>query len=228
MVWQRSIFKVKTVSFKSHAKFNISVFTPKFLNVIVATSMTKLLTTRFLLAGFILLLVLLLVLAVVSSLRNAEVAVVNQFLRSDDDLAMQQLNYTETRGGVRKWSVKAESASHDLKQEIARLKELTLVLYKPSANDLIVTSAVGELDLKKREVLLRGDVVMKTAAGETLYADKLLFVESEKLVRTESRVRFVADGYTVSGTGMRFNITNRNMVLQSQVEAVYKEGLSIR
>lgn len=41
--------------------------------------MTKLLTTRFLLAGFILLLVLLLVLAVVISLRTAEVAVVNQF-----------------------------------------------------------------------------------------------------------------------------------------------------
>jgi LPS export ABC transporter protein LptC len=190
--------------------------------------MTKLLTTRFLLAGFILLLVLLLVLAVVISLRTAEVAVVNQFPRSDDDLSMKQLNYTETRGGVRKWAVKAESASHDLKQEIAQLKELTLVLYDPSANDLTVTSATGELDLKKREVLLRGDVVMKTAAGETLYTDELLFVEGEKIVRTESLVRFVADGYTVSGTGMRFNITNRSMVLQSQVEAVYKEGLNIR
>jgi LPS export ABC transporter protein LptC len=189
--------------------------------------MTKLLSARFLLAGFILLLVVLLVLAVVGNLRKAEVAVIEQFLRSDDDLAMKQLNYTETRGGVRKWSVQAESASHDLKNETAQLKQLRLTFYDPSSSDLVITSATGALDLKKRQVVLRGDVVMKAATGETIFAQELIFVDSEKLVRTEHPVRFVADGYTISGTGMRFNITNRNMVLQHRVEAIYEKGLNV-
>jgi LPS export ABC transporter protein LptC len=190
--------------------------------------MTKLLSARFLLAGFILLLVVLLVLTVVSNLRKADVAVVEQFLRSDDDLAMKQLNYTETRDGVRKWSVHAESASHDLKQEMALLKQLTLTFYDPSSTDLMVTSSAGELDLKNRQVVLRGDVVMKTTSGETIYTDELIFVDSEKMVRTEHPVRFVADGYTISGKGMRFDVTNRSMVLQHQVEAVYREGLNVK
>lgn len=189
--------------------------------------MTKLFSPRFLLAGFILLLVVLLVLAVVSNLRKAEVAVVEQFLRSDDDLAMKRLNYTETRDGVRKWSVQAESASHDLKNETALLKQLILTFYDPSSSDVIITSSTGELDLKKRQVVLRGDVVMKAATGEAIYTDELIFVDSEKSVRTEHPVRFVADGYTISATGMRFDIVSRSMILQHQVEAVYKKGLNV-
>ncbi|MBE0500242.1 MAG: LPS export ABC transporter periplasmic protein LptC [Desulfuromonadales bacterium] len=187
--------------------------------------MKKIFSARFLLAGFILLLGLLLVLIVVSNLRTPEMAAVSQLLGSDDDLAIQQLNYTETRGGVRKWSVQAQSATHDMKQERAQLKQLTLTFYDPTSSDLILTSATGELDLKKREVLLRGDVVIQAATGEAIYTDELLFVDAEKVVRTDHPVRFVADSYTVSGRGMRFNITNRTIVLLHQVEAVYKEGL---
>ena len=180
------------------------------------------------LAGFILLLLVLLVLTVVGNLRTTKVAVVEQFLRSDEDLAMKQLNYTETRGGVRKWAIQAESASHDLENESAQLKRLTLTFYDPSSSDLTVTSSIGELDLKNRQVLLRGDVVMMSTTGETVYTDELLFVDAEKVVRTEHPVRFVADGYTISGKGMRFNISSRSMILQSQVEAVYKEGLNVK
>ena len=190
--------------------------------------MAKLFSARFLLAGFIVLLLVLLVLAVVGNMRSSEVAIVKEILRSEDDLAMQQLNYTETHDGVRKWTVQAESASHNLQQESAQLNMLTLTVYNPSASDLTLTSSTGELDLKTRQVLLRGDVVLRAASGETVYTDELLFIDGEKIVKTDHPVRFVADGYTVSGTGMRFDVTNRNLVLLNQVTAIYKEGLSIK
>lgn len=190
--------------------------------------MTKLFSARILLAGFIFLLLALLVLVVVNNMRGREVAIVKEFLRSEDDLAMQQLNYTETHDGIRKWTVQAESASHNLKQESAQLNMLTLTVYNPASSDLTVTSSSGALDLKKRQVLLRGDVVLKAASGETVYTDELLFIDSEKIVKTEHPVRLVADGYTVSGKGMRFNVTNRNLVLLSQVSAVYNKGLNVK
>lgn len=190
--------------------------------------MAKLFSARFLLAGFILLLLALLVLVVVNNMRGSEVAVIKEILRSEDDLSMQKLNYTETRNGVRKWTVQAESASHNLKQESAQLKGLTLTVYNPTSSDLTVTSSTGKLDLKSRQVLLRGDVVLKAASGETVYTDELWFIDNEKIVKTERPVRLVADGYTVSGEGMRFDVTNRNLVLLSQVKAVYKEGLNVK
>lgn len=190
--------------------------------------MAKLFSARFLLAGFIILLLVSLVLAVVSNMRSTEVAVVKELLRSEDDLAMQQLNYTETHNGVRKWTVQAESASHNLQRESAQLKMLTLTVFNPSASDLTVTSTTGELDLKNRRVLLRGDVVLKAASGETVYTDELLFIDDEKIVKTEHPVRLVADGYTVAGKGMRFDVTDRNLVLLSQVTAVYREGLNVK
>ena len=193
-----------------------------------ALSMRKLFSARFLLAGFIVLLLALLVLTIVSNMQRTEIAVVKELLRSEDDLAMNQLNYTETRDGVRKWTVQAESASHNLKQESAKLKILTLTVYNPSASDLTVTSSSGEIDLKNRQVLLRGDVVLKAASGETVYTDELLFIDGEKIVKTESSVRLVADGYSVVGTGMRFDVTNRNLVLLSQVTAVYNKGLDVK
>jgi LPS export ABC transporter protein LptC len=190
--------------------------------------MTKLLSARFLLAGLIVLLIVLLVLAVVSNMQSTKVAVVHQLLSSDEDLAMSRLNYTETRDGVKKWSVQAESASHDLKQETAQLKQLTLTLYDPSASDVTVTSLSGEMDLKKRQVLLQGDVVMKAATGETVYTDELLFVESKKMITTDHFVRLITDAYTLSGKGMRFDITDRSLILQSQVEGLYHEGLNVK
>lgn len=190
--------------------------------------MAKLLSARFLLAGFILLLLVLLVLVIVNNMRGSEVAVVKEILRSEDDLSMQKLNYTETRDGVRKWTVQAESASHNLKQESARLKKLTLTVYNPSSSDLTVTSSTGKLDLRNRQVLLRGDVVLQAATGETVYTDELLFIDNEKTVRTDHPVRLVADGYTVSGEGMRFDVATRNLVLLSQVKAVYREGLNVK
>lgn len=190
--------------------------------------MAKILSARFLLAGFIALLVTLLLLVVVNNVQRSEVALIKEIVRSEDDLAMKELNYTETRDGIRKWTVQAEAASHNIKQEMAQLKHLTLTVYNPSSRNLVVTSATGELDLKRRQVLLRGDVVLKAASGETVYTDELLFVDSEKIVRTERPVRLVSDAYTVSGTGMRFSVADRRLVLNSQVEAVYKEGLNVQ
>ena len=189
--------------------------------------MAKIFSARFLLAGFIVLLLALLVLTIVSNMRRSEV-VVKEFLRSADDLSMQQLNYTETHDGVRKWTVQAETASHNLKQESAKLKMLTLTVYNPSASDLTVTSTTGELDLKNRQVLLRGDVVLKAASGETVYTDELLFIDSDKIVKTEHPVRLVADGYSVSGIGMHFDVASRNLILLSKVTAVYNEGLVVK
>jgi LPS export ABC transporter protein LptC len=190
--------------------------------------MTKLFSARFLLAGFILLLLALLVLVVVNNMRGSQVAVVKEILRSEDDLSMQQLNYTETRNGVRKWTVQAESASHNLKQESARLENLTLTVFNPSSSDLKVTSSTGRLDLRNRQVLLRGDVILQAASGETVYTDELWFIDNDQIVKTDQPVRLVADGYTVSGEGMRFDVTSRNLVLLSQVKAVYKEGLNVK
>lgn len=190
--------------------------------------MAKKISARLLLAGFIVLLTVLLVLVVANNMRRTEIAVVKELVRSEDDLAMKQLNYTETRDGVRKWTIRAESAKHNLKLESAQLKNLTLTVYNPAASDLSVTSTSGELDLKNRQVWLRGDVVFRAASGEKVYTDELLFNDDKKLVQTDSPVRLVADGYTISGTGMRFNLSNRILVLKSLVEAVYREGLNVQ
>ena len=182
-------------------------------------------SARILLAGFILMLATLLIVLVVGNLRQSRTEAVLDIIRPDADLAMQKINYTETQDGQRKWSVQADSATHDFKENSAVIENIRMVIYDLKDGDMIVTAREGRLNMTDGLVLLRGDVVLENVNGQSVLTDELEFDDNTNLLSTGKAVQVVSDDVNLSGVGMRYDLDRKSLKLLSSVEASFRGAL---
>ena len=185
--------------------------------------MTNWFSARILLAGFILLLALLLIVLVAGNLRRDNVDVVLDVVRQDSDLALRKINYTETQDGQRKWSVQADSATHDLKGQLATIENIRMVIYDQERGDVLVSSRHGEFDLENSRVKLRGDVTVKNGADQSIMTEALEFDSASNLLWSDREVRVNSGQIQLVGSDMRYNM-KIGLLKMSSVEARFQGG----
>jgi len=181
-------------------------------------------SARILLAGFILLLATLLIVLVAGNLRRDAVDVVVDVVRPDSDLALRKLNYTETQDGQRKWSVQADSATHDLEGQVATIENIRMIIYDPERGDIIVSSREGEFDLENSRVSLRGDVKLKGEDGRSIMTEELEFDSQANLLWSEKQVEVISGQMQLVGVGLRYDLDHGLLKMRSSIEAVFKGG----
>lgn len=181
-------------------------------------------SARILLAGFILLLAILLIVLVAGNLRRDPADMILDIVRPDSDLALRKLNYTETQDGQRKWSVQADSATHDLQGQIATIENIRMVIYGQERGDITVSSSHGEFDLENSLVALRGEVTLRNNDGRAIYTDELEFDSNNNLLWSDKGVRIVSGQMQLDGVGMRYDLDLGILKLRSSVEAVFQGG----
>lgn len=189
--------------------------------------MSRWFNTRNLLALSILVLAGSLVFVVGKNFRKDTPGEILETITPNVDLSLQKLDYTETRDGVRRWSLQADSAAHNLAEGVARLDDVTLTFYDSrGGGDVTLTGDSGELKTEAREVEVSGKVVIRSSRGYVLYTDHLHYRDAEHMVKTDASVRMVAPGFEVTGTGLQLNVESHALVLLSRVEArLEPEGL---
>lgn len=188
--------------------------------------MPKWFNTRNLLALLILLLAGSLIFVVGRNFRKETPGEILETISRNVDLSLQKIDYTETRDGVRRWSLQADSAAHNLAEGAARLEDVTLTFYDSGGGDITLTADLGELNTESREVKVSGDVVIRSSKGYVLHTDHLHYQDAKRMVKTDASVRLVAPGFEVVGTGLQLNVETHAMALLSRVEArLEPEGL---
>ena len=181
-------------------------------------------SARILLAGFILLLATLLIVLVAGNLRRDAVDVVVDVVRPDSDLALRKLNYTETQDGQRKWSVQADSATHDLEGQVATIENIRMIIYDPERGDIMVSSRQGEFDLENSRVSLRGDVKLKGEDGRSIVTEELEFDSQANLLWSEKQVEVTSGQMRLVGVGLSYDLDLGLLKMRSSIEAVFKGG----
>jgi len=184
-------------------------------------------SARILLAGFILLLTALLVVLVVGNIRSGPPEAILDVVRPDADLAMQKINYTETQDGVRKWSLRADSATHDFKGKVAAVENIDMVIYDPLRGDISVRAKSGRFDMAKGVVTLRGDVVLQNVSGQSIYTERLDFIDAKNQLRTDEDVKVLAGNIDLTGTGMRYDLELGKLTILSSVMAEFKDDVEL-
>ena len=167
----------------------------------------------------------LLVVLVVGNLNQSRTEAVLDIIRPDADLAMQKINYTETQDGQRKWSVQADSATHNFKENSAVIENIRMVIYDPKNGDMVVTSREGRLNMTEGLVLLRGDVVLQNVNGRSVLTDELKFDDNANLLSTEKAVQIASEDINLSGVGMRYDLNRKSLKILSSVEASFRGAL---
>lgn len=189
--------------------------------------MVKWFSARILLAGFIALLATLLVVLVVGNVRREKTRPVLEVVRSDSDLAMQKINYTETQDGRRKWSIQADSAAHDFNERYATIENIRMVIYEQQGGDIVVSARQGRFDMDKGLVTLQGDVRLADESGQSIYTDRLEFDDPGNVLRSEESVRIVSNGMALTGVGLRYDLRRNIFRLLDSVQARFA-GESVR
>jgi LPS export ABC transporter protein LptC len=182
--------------------------------------MTRILSARNLLALVILILAGTLAVTVVRNFHWADPAEIVDSLPGNVDLSMKKVNYTETRNGIRRWTLAADSANQSMGQGLARIENIRMTFFDENgAEKATLTARSGELNTATHEVETRGDVVIKNTKGVALYTERLCYREGERLISGTDPVKLVFPTMEITGKGFHFHLQDNSFQVLSDVHA---------
>lgn len=195
------------------------VFTGMGLGAILRLIMMRKLTIRNVLLIFILLL-----LGTVSFMvwRNFKIATPEQLvemLPDNVDVALDNIDYTETRGDRRYWRLRADSVAHEAQRKEVDLDNVRMTVYdQGELGDIELTARSGKWFSATGNIELIGDVVVKSDQGLELYCQELFYDNKAESITSESAVRLVSEDMETTGRGLKVFLPEHRMVILSQVQ----------
>jgi LPS export ABC transporter protein LptC len=142
-------------------------------------------------------------------------------VKPEADLALQRIHYTETRDGIRRWTLEADSAKHDVGEGVTRIENIRVTFHPESGDgaDTTMTASQGTVRIEEGELSVQGNVVVHSPDGYTVETESLQYRESERQISTHAPVRLVSEGMEMTGNGMILNIQEQTFVLLANVQA---------
>lgn len=175
---------------------------------------------RRLLALAILTLSTVLTLVVIRNFRGGGPEEIVEALPGNIDLSLKEIRYTETLEGRKRWTLVADAADYRRQEQVSRVENIHLTFHdRGKGGDVVLTARQGEVKTDARVVEVWGDVVVKTAPGSTLFADRMEYRDRDHLVRSAGPVRLEAEGLVLTGTGVRLDIETRRVEILDDVQA---------
>lgn len=176
------------------------------------------LNVRRVLALVILLAVVLLLLVVWRHIRQMPLQEILKALPQDIDLALDNLNYTETQDGRKRWTLVAERAEYLRSSNLVRLNPVQLTFYQAGAfGDLTLTAKHGELQEDTRQVDIWGDVVIIGEGGERLQTESLRYDDQRRLLTTAAPIHYQAPRMELTGVGLLVDLEKNTLLVEKAV-----------
>lgn len=172
----------------------------------------------------ILLILILVLLGVVSFTvwRNFKIATPEQLvemLPDNVDVALDNVDYTETRGDRRFWRLQADSVAHEAQRQEARLENVRMTFYDQGKfGDIKLTARSGKWFSETGNIDLAGDVVVKSDQGLALYCQELSYDNKTELIASESLVRLVSKDMETKGRGLKVFLPEQRMLVLGPVQ----------
>jgi LPS export ABC transporter protein LptC len=153
--------------------------------------------------------------------RNFKIATPEQLveiLPDNVDIALDNVDYTETRGDRRFWRLQADSVVHEAQLHEAQLENVRMTFYDQGEfGDIQMTARRGKWFSETGDIELVGDVVAKNDQGLALYCQQLFYDNKAELITSESAVRLVSKDMETTGQGLQVFLPQQRMLILDQV-----------
>ncbi len=170
-----------------------------------------------------------LVLVAVISLRyraESQLQFIVEALPKGIDASLQDIDYTHIEDGRARWRLVAQQVERQAASGVLGLVEPQLSFYDEQGETKgSLQAGKGEVSDDYQQVRLRDDVILKKSAGYTLYTDALDYDHLTQMATTDERVRMVADGMSMEGTGMVFYLNQERLQLKADVKGSLNPNL---
>jgi LPS export ABC transporter protein LptC len=142
-----------------------------------------------------------------------------KILPDNVDLQINNFIYTEVGEDKSKWEVKAESAKYIKNQNLALFDRVKIKLNTVEGKIYIITGDKGQMQTDKKDLQIKGNVVIVSDTGERFSTDYLNFSDAEKKVYTDAPVAMENKKMKIKGTGFTLYIKTGELNLSSLVKA---------
>lgn len=139
------------------------------------------------------------------------------------DVALQDIDYTHIEDGSARWRLVAQQVERQSASGVLGLIGPQLNFYDEQGEpEGSLQASKGEVSDDYQQVRLRGDVVLKSFAGYTLYTDSLDYDHATQKATTVAHVRMVADGMDLEGDGLVFYLQQERLLLNADVKGSFE------
>lgn len=146
-------------------------------------------------------------------------------LGSDADLTIDQMHVVQNKQGEKNWEMWAKTAKVYRKKNLTELETIHIQYYPKNGKPLDITADNGEMETDSRNILLRGNVLIKTSAGYTLHTDSLRFRPKDKRIDTDDKILLEGVSFNLTGVGLHGQTDIGLFALNHKVKAViYNTG----
>lgn len=145
-----------------------------------------------------------------------------KILPDNVDLQMKGFVYTEVGEGNSQWEVKAKTATYYKKQNLALFDQVQIKLTMSDGKVYLMTGDKGQMLTDKKDVEIKGNVVITSDAGDKFSTDYLKFNDAEKKFYTDAPVIMENKRMKIKGVGLTLFINNGQLNLSSMVKAKIK------
>ena len=135
------------------------------------------------------------------------------------DLQIKDFNYTEVGDANSKLEVKADSAKYIKKENIAIFERVKIKLTTSDGKVFIMTGDRGQMNTEKKDLQIKGNVVIVSDKGDRFTTDYLKFSDAEKKAYTDAPVSMENKKMKIKGTGLTLYINTGELNLSSLVKA---------
>lgn len=180
---------------------------------------------RYLLISVVIVFCSVLIVRVVFYDRAPTVADVIEGIVVEADVALREFSYTETEAGIAQWTLNADSAEHDLTEDITIMENVRLdVFNQGEAGDVHLTSKTGRANLNTRDVSVRGNVIITTGNGYQFESESVTFhgqASDDGVVVSDDTVRITSQQLDITGRGLEVDLAHGTFLIKENVTAVY-------
>lgn len=137
------------------------------------------------------------------------------------DVALQEINYTHTEGGVARWRLVAKQVEHRASEKLTALSALELTFYDVKGVEQGTLKARnGQVDANYSEVKVHDEVEIVSASGYTVKTAALTYSQNDRRIRTDAPVTIISGEMRIDGTGLQLDLETRRLLIFGRVHAL--------
>lgn len=132
---------------------------------------------------------------------------------------IKDIHINETLEGNLRWTLNADQAEVYDQKGVTLMRKVTVQVFSKDG-DWTVTSDEGTLDNNRRDVALKGNVIIRSSDGLEMRSPTLGWDNEKRALSTADPVTITRQGTTITGKGLTVQMQEETAAIQQGVRVV--------
>ena len=140
------------------------------------------------------------------------------------DLTFEGIRYTRNIGEKTQWILNANTAQFYEDKNIMDLERIRIKFFPTGGGHVTVIADSGVYRIDDDEMLLNGDVKIRSEDGSTLFSESMHFSQKKRLIWTRDKVLIKGDGLEMEGKGLEYDLQKSKLTVKRQTAVLPENG----